>query len=103
VEPPRASRARAGLSDLGATGQEVRAAAPQLARARAAEREALAALAHETLDLVEEGRCPLHLVDHDPGARRQRGALVAERGRVALQAQALAGPEQEVGRSVGEV
>jgi len=103
VAPELARRQRVHAQRARASGEQIRAPAPQLARARAGHREAQPAPLDQAVDLVEQLGHPLDLVQHDPAGVVLRDHLrePVRRGREALVGAGLQEVEDERVRELG--
>ena len=87
----------------GAARQQVAAAPLELARARPRQHEAQAPPFDQAMNLVEQVRHLLHLVDYHPRSGRQAFHLPVERLRIAAQTKRLARIQQVIGWRSREV
>ena len=87
----------------GASRQQVGAAALELTRARAREHEAQVPPLDQAMNLVQQVRHLLHLVDHHPGSSRQPLHLPVQCLRIATQTKRLACVQEVIGWRSGEV
>ena len=81
----------------GASRQQVAAAALELTRARAREHEAQVPPLDQAMNLVQQVRHLLHLVDHHPGSSRQPLHLPVQCLRIATQTKRLACVQEVIG------